>query len=72
MTRLALAAQTQDAPPSWGATDSVAARFEDLLELRSRAAARGYHDLYELYTDRIVAEVLSCPDGLSGPGGHAA
>ena len=68
MTRLALAAQTQDAPPSWGTADSVAARFEDLLELRSRAAARGYHDLYELYTDRILDDAF----GLNGPGGHAA
>ena len=51
---------------------TAAARFEDLLELRSRAAARGYHDLAEAYTDRIVDEVLSDSFGLSGPGGHAA
>ena len=51
---------------------AVAARFEDLLELRSRAAARGYHDLAEAYADRIVDEVLSDSFGLSGPGGHAA
>ena len=49
---------------------SAAERFEDLLELRDRAHARGYDDLAEAYTERIVAEV--CPD-TDGPGhGRAA
>ena len=51
---------------------TAAARLEDLLELRDRARVRGYRALAQEYTDRIVAEVLSCPDGLNGPGGHAA
>lgn len=50
----------------------AAARFEDLLELRSRAHARGYDALAEEYTDRIVSELASCADGLNGPGGPAA
>ena len=54
----------------WGSDARVAARFEDLLELRDRARARGYDDLAEAYTERIVAEV--CPD-TDGPGhGRAA
>lgn len=49
---------------------SAADRFEDLLELRDRARARGYDALAEAYTERIVAEV--CPD-TDGPGhGRAA
>lgn len=51
---------------------TAAARFVDLLELRSRAAARGYHDLHELYTERIVDELIGDAYGLNGPGGHAA
>mgnify|MGYP001591218808 CR=1 FL=1 len=44
----------------------AAARFEDLLELRSRAALLGLRDLHEAYTERIVDEL--CPDGFDGPG----
>jgi hypothetical protein len=47
---------------------SAAARLEDLLELRDRARVRGYADLVELYTDRILDDAF----GLNGPGGHAA
>lgn len=36
---------------------TVAARFEDLLELRDRARFLGLHDLAEAYTDRIVDEM---------------
>ena len=72
MTELTESAAPRSLRSDWGTADSVAARFEDLLELRSRAAARGYHDLHELYTERIIDEVLSDAFGLSGPGGHAA
>jgi hypothetical protein len=51
---------------------SVAARLEDLLELRDRARVRGYRDLETAYTERLIDEVWDCPDGLNGPGGHAA
>ena len=71
ITELTLSAVPQDVPGRWGSEDArVAARFEDLLELRDRARARGYDDLAEAYTERIVAEV--CPD-TDGPGhGRAA
>jgi hypothetical protein len=48
--------------------EPIAARFEDLLELRSLAATRGYRDLEDLYAKRILADAF----GLNGPGGHAA
>lgn len=72
MTTLTLSAVLHDRQDGYGIADNVAARFEDLLELRSRAAARGYHDLHEQYTERIVSELISDAFGLAGPGGHAA
>ena len=51
---------------------SAAARFADLLTLADTARSRGYIDLADAYTERIVSELASCADGLNGPGGHAA
>ena len=51
---------------------SAAARFADLLTLADTARSRGYIELADAYTERIVSELASCADGLNGPGGHAA
>lgn len=72
MTELTLSAALYDRLDDYGTTDNVAARFADLLDLRQRAAARGYHDLETAYTERIVDELVSDAYGLAGPGGHAA
>ena len=70
ITELTLSARPHVLGSGWGSDASAAARFEDLLELRDRARARGYDALAEEYTERIVAEV--CPD-TDGPGhGRAA
>ncbi|MDP2622879.1 MAG: hypothetical protein Q8Q29_03665 [Actinomycetota bacterium] len=72
MTELTLAEAPYPLRVASGTADNVVARLEDLLELRDRARIRGYRDLAEAYTDRIVAEVWPDTFGLNGPGGHAA
>jgi hypothetical protein len=43
----------------WQSDRSAAERFEDLLELRERAIARGLHRLADWYADRIVDEMTA-------------
>jgi hypothetical protein len=61
-TYLSLSEDPQVLPARWGSPEppspAVAARFEDLLELAERARVLGYHDLAEVYADRIVDEML--------------
>jgi hypothetical protein len=49
------AAQELDSPSD----RSAAERFEDLLELRDLAIARGLHSLADWYADRIVDEMTA-------------